>query len=91
MANQTGTCPVEVKKNLMKTYVYGCVLLFALLALWACSDRSPLELLDTARLEEQQHNPEHAAALYREIISRFPDSDAAKTAAARLAAMAPNP
>lgn len=74
----------------MKFYLYGCILL-AVLAVSACSDRSPLELLETARLEEKQHNPEHAAALYREIISRFPDSDAAKTAAERLAAMAPAP
>ncbi|MDP5347130.1 MAG: hypothetical protein NWQ32_01910 [Paracoccaceae bacterium] len=47
--------------------------------------------IETARLEEKQHNPEYAATLYREIISKFPDSEAAKTAAARLAVMAPTP
>lgn len=72
----------------MKHLILGGLLLVAPI-LWGCSDRTPIELLETARLEEKQHNPEHAAALYREIISRFPDSDAAKTAAERLAAMAP--
>jgi TolA-binding protein len=74
----------------MKPYFYGCLLLLALVV-GACTDRSPRDLLETARLEEKQLNPEHAAALYREIISRFPDSDAAKTAAVRLEAMDPKP
>lgn len=74
----------------MKSYLYGCILLVAL-AVSACSDRGPLKLLETARLEEKQHNPVHAAALYREIISRYPNSDAAKTAAERLAAITPAP
>jgi len=74
----------------MKSYLILCLLVIAL-ALPACSGPSPTELLETARLEEKQHNPEHAATLYREIISKFPESEAAKTAAARLAAMAPTP
>ena len=74
----------------MKSYLVLCLLVIAL-ALSACRGPSPTELLETARLEEKQHNSEHAAALYREIISRFPDSEAAKTATARLAAMVPNP
>lgn len=74
----------------MKRYFYGCLLLVALVV-GACTDRSPQDLLETARLEEKQHNPEHAAALYREIVDKFPDSDAAKTAAARLEAMEATP
>lgn len=74
----------------MKLYFYGCLLLLALVV-GACTDGSPKDLLETARLEEKQHNPEHAAALYREIVARFPDSDAAKTAAARLEAIEAKP
>lgn len=74
----------------MKAHLVLCLFVITL-ALTACSGPGPTELLETARLEEKQHNPEHAATLYREIISRFPESEAAKTAAARLAAIAPTP
>jgi hypothetical protein len=45
------------------------------------------ELLDTARLEETQHNAPHARELYEEIVRRYPGTPEAETAAARLRAL----
>ena len=53
----------------------------------ACSADSAPQLLDTAQLEERQNNPEHALQLYHEIVSKFPQSKAADTARARIAAL----
>jgi regulator of sirC expression with transglutaminase-like and TPR domain len=62
-------------------------LLLALLCLTAlliaCS-ADPAELLDTAQLEERQHNPAHAMELYEEIVAKHPHSEAAEVARARL-------
>jgi regulator of sirC expression with transglutaminase-like and TPR domain len=49
----------------------------------ACS-ADPAELLDTAQLEERQHNPTHAMELYEEIVAKHPQSEAAEVARARL-------
>ncbi len=57
--------------------------------LGACSGSSAGEMLDTARLEEKQSNLPHARQLYREIVERYPGSEQAKEAAARLAALGP--
>lgn len=59
-----------------------------LLALGAagCSNRAA-ELLDTARLEEKQENLDHARQLYQQIVRDYPDSEQAKTARERLAAL----
>jgi hypothetical protein len=45
------------------------------------------ELLDTAQLEETQHNVPHARELYQELLRRYPDSPEAATAAERLRAL----
>jgi len=46
------------------------------------------ELLDTARLEETQHNLPHARELYEEVVRRYPGTPQAKTAETRLRALA---
>ncbi|MFO0705851.1 MAG: hypothetical protein U0412_03270 [Nitrospira sp.] len=55
------------------------------IALWACSGNQAQELLDTAQLEEQQHNLPHARQLYDDVIRLYPSSAQAETARARLA------
>jgi TolA-binding protein len=61
------------------------VILMLVLALAAagCSDRGE-ELFETAKLEELQNSHEHAKELYREIISKYPDSKYAAMAKERL-------
>lgn len=63
--------------------------LFGLLLITGCvsGDRKATELLDTARFEEKQHNLEHAARLYDEIIKNYPGTPAAKEATARRAVL----
>lgn len=60
--------------------------LFSALLLAGCtsSEKKAAELLETARFEEKQSNREHAQKLYQEIISKYPDSAAAKDAAGRM-------
>ena len=53
----------------------------------ACSGDKPKELLETAALEERQHNVAHAKQLYEEIIRLYPSSQVTETARARLAAL----
>jgi len=60
-----------------------CALFPALLL--ACSGDRAQELLDTAQLEEQQHNLPHAKQLYDEVIRLYPSSKQAEVARARLA------
>lgn len=60
----------------------AAVALFLLLA--ACGD-SASKLYETAQLEEMQRNTEHAAKLYREIVTRYPDAPEARLAQERLA------
>jgi len=55
-----------------------------LLALSGCGGGGAQELLDTANLEVVQNNREHAIALYREVLRKYPDTPQAKTAEARL-------
>lgn len=61
------------------------VLLFA--AMVACSGDKPKELLETAEFEERQMNVPHAKELYKELIRRYPSSQEADKARARLAAL----
>jgi len=60
-------------------------LLAALVLVAACGGGAK-ELLDTAQLEELQHNPTHARELYREIVAKHPGTPEAATAAERLRA-----
>ena len=45
----------------------------------------PVQLLETAKFEEQQHNVLHAQELYEQIIREYPDSEQAATAKQRMA------
>jgi hypothetical protein len=63
------------------------ILLLSLLTVTGCSRDNGKELLETARFEEKQHNLEHAVQLYREIVTKYAGSDAAREAGERLAAM----
>lgn len=51
----------------------------------ACSADQAKDLFETAQFEELQNNREHAEQLYKEIISKYPDSTYSRKAAARLA------
>ncbi len=57
------------------------------LALPACSGEKPKELLETAELEERQHNVAHAKQLYEDLVRLYPTSSQAETARARLASL----
>jgi TolA-binding protein len=48
-------------------------------------------LLDTAQLEEQQHNLPHAKQLYDDVIRLYPSSKQAEIARARLAQLNTSP
>lgn len=54
-----------------------------------CAGEKGKELYETAQFEEKQHNQEHAAQLYREIIKRYPGSDYAEKAGKRLTEIGP--
>jgi hypothetical protein len=54
------------------------------LAVAGCSGERAEDLFETAKLEELQHNREHATQLYREILTKYPDSEFAAKAQARL-------
>lgn len=70
----------------MKQVAFCLMVIFSLSAS-ACSGNKAPELLQTAQFEEVQNNKEHAAKLYEEIVSRFPDSTEAKKAKERLKAI----
>jgi TolA-binding protein len=61
--------------------------LVSLTALLISCSAGPDELLDTAQLEERQHNSTHAMELYEEIVAKHPGSEAAEVARARLEAL----
>ena len=67
------------------------IMLMVSLAVTGCSGNSAKELFETAELEERQNNPVHAGKLYQEIIEKYPQSDYAKQASERLAAIKKNP
>lgn len=49
-----------------------------------CSEQKAKEIFDTAELEELQNSTDHAAALYEEIIRKYPDSSYAGKSRQRL-------
>ena len=66
-------------KRVVLTFTMVVFLAFA-----GCSGERAEDLFETAKLEELQHNGEHAAQLYREILTRYPNSEVAAKAQARL-------
>jgi TolA-binding protein len=55
--------------------------------LTACSGDKPKELLETAELEERQHNLVHAKQLYEDLVRLYPTSPQAEIARARLTSL----
>ena len=53
----------------------------------ACSGDKPKELLETAELEERQHNVAHSKQLYEEIVRLYPSSPQAEISRTRLASL----
>jgi hypothetical protein len=70
------------------TYI-GTVVFCTFLA--ACSGDKAKELLETAELEERQHNIVHAKQLYEDLVRLYPNSQQAETAKGRLAALNQSP
>jgi TolA-binding protein len=70
----------------MKKLVW-IILLLGAIGLSGCSGTSAQDLLDTAKLEEKQNNPEHAKKLYQEIIQKYPNTSFAKEAQERLSVL----
>jgi TolA-binding protein len=70
----------------MRRWIHvGSVVLCVVLA--ACSGDKPKELLETAELEERQHNVVHAKQLYEDLVRLYPSSPQAETARKRLASL----
>lgn len=70
----------------MRQWIHvGAVVFCVVLA--ACSGDKPKELLETAELEERQHNVVHAKQLYEDLVRLYPGSQQAETARARLTAL----
>jgi TolA-binding protein len=70
----------------MRRWIHiGAVVFCVVLA--ACSGDKPKELLETAQLEERQHNVAHAKQLYEDLIRLYPASPQAETARTRLASL----
>lgn len=67
----------------MKRFILSLMIFFSV-AVSGCSGDKAKTLMDTALLEEKQHNPDHARKLYQEIIQKYPDSAYAKEAQKRL-------
>ena len=73
----------------MKRLVLLAMVLMGLLG--ACSGDKSKELFETAQFEEKQNNREHARQLYQEIVTKYPESPAAKQAQERLGALSEKP
>ena len=70
----------------MRRWIHlGALVLCVVLA--ACSGDKPKELLETAELEERQHNVVHAKQLYEDLVRLYPSSPQAETARKRLASL----
>ena len=70
----------------MRRWIHlGAVVLCVILA--ACSGDKPKELLETAELEERQHNVVHAKQLYEDLVRLYPSSPQAETARKRLVSL----
>ncbi|MFZ5573250.1 MAG: tetratricopeptide repeat protein [Thermodesulfobacteriota bacterium] len=70
----------------MRRYCWLAILLYAT-TFWGCFGNQAQEWYETAELEEIQNSKDHAGQLYRRIIAEYPDSEYARKAAERLAAM----
>jgi TolA-binding protein len=77
---------MRVIGEMMRQWIHiGAVVFCVVLA--ACSGDKPKELLETAELEERQHNVAHAKQLYEELVRLYPSSPQAETARKRLTSL----
>jgi outer membrane protein assembly factor BamD (BamD/ComL family) len=60
------------------------LILAGTLAVSACAVDNGEGLYENAQFEELQNNPEHAKKLYKEIIEKYPESEYAGKARARM-------
>jgi outer membrane protein assembly factor BamD (BamD/ComL family) len=49
-----------------------------------CGDNGGKDLFETAQFEEKQNNVAHAKELYQDILAKYPQSEYARKAEARL-------
>ncbi len=64
----------------------GFILCLLVLGVVGCGE-NPKQMFETAQFEELQNNHSHARELYEQIIQADPDTDLAKKARERLAAL----
>lgn len=50
----------------------------------SCSDKKAQQMLELAEFEELQMNDTHAEEIYRDIVKKYPDTEAAKTATKKI-------
>lgn len=74
----------------MKRVILSMMILLSV-SVSGCTGDKAKELMDTAILEEKQHNSDHARQLYQEIIQKYPDSSVAKDAQRRLSELKTQP
>jgi ferritin-like protein len=76
--------PGRVIEETMRQWIHiiGAVVFCVVLA--ACNGEKPKELLETAELEERQHNVVHAKQLYEDLVRLYPSSPQAEIARKRL-------
>ena len=67
----------------MRQWIHVGAVIFCII-LASCSGDKPKELLETAELEERQHNVVHAKQLYEDLVRLYPSSPQAETARTRL-------
>lgn len=67
----------------MKRTVTAAAVILLLSGILACTE-GPEGMFETAQFEELQHNREHAAEIYEELIRKHPESDFAHKAEERL-------
>jgi hypothetical protein len=68
------------------------ILLMVLLlsvSIFGCTGDSAQQLFENAQLEERQNNQAHAKQLYQEIVIKYPKSEYARKAEARLRGFEP--
>lgn len=73
----------------MSKFLLSVIAACLLFGIFACSDGAKT-MYESARFEELQHNPEHAAELYEEIVDKYPESEYAAKAGERLEALRRN-
>jgi len=69
---------------MMRSKVFVLPVVLLLIFTGACSSDNAQALFESAQLEEHQNNPVHAKELYQEILTKYPKSEYASKAEARL-------